>query len=210
MDLAGCNRSERLALVGQLAQLDEPALDTQSLCDAWTVREVLAHLVTPYLSPPAGVVVSAVRRLSFSRAMQEKATEVSSQPIEAQLEALRASADEPFVPPLVGLGAPLTDAVVHGEDIRVPLGLERALPADHARAVLEFGTSWRASPMFIPYRRLAGIRFVATDIGWSTGRGELVEGAAQQVIRAMFGRTGAAQGLSGNGVDVLASRFSGP
>ena len=210
MDLAAFNSAERLALVEQITQLDEADLDAQSLCDAWTVREVLAHLVTPYLSPPADVVASAVRRLSFSRAMADKAVEVSRHPLDDQLEALRASATTPFVPPLLGLGAPLTDAVVHGEDIRVPLGIERAVPPEHLRAVLDFGTSWRASPMFIPYRRLTGIRFEATDIGWSTGRGELVEGKAQQVLRAMFGRSSAATGLSGDGVEVLACRFSGP
>lgn len=209
-DLAACNKVERLALVEDLSQLDESQLDTQSLCHSWSVREVLAHLVTPYLSPPAGVVLAAAKRLSFSGAMEATAIEVSRQPIDTQLDALRASAEQPFVPPLLGLGAPLTDAVVHGQDIRVPLGLERVVPPDHLRAVLEFGTSWRASPMFIGFRKLAGIRFVATDIEWSAGRGELVEGEAQQVMRAMFGRSAAARNLRGDGVELLAARFGAP
>ena len=208
-DLAEYNRTERLALAELLAGLDDRQLDTQSLCDAWRVREVLAHLVTPYLHPPLRVVGGAARHLSFGKAMQAAAAEVRNLPIDRQLEALRASADGPFVPPMLGLGAPLTDAVVHGEDIRVPLGIERTVPPGHLRAVLDFGVSWRASPVFIPWRRLAGIRFSAPDIDWSAGHGELVEGRAQQLVRAMYGRSAAATGLGGDGVEILASRYGG-
>ena len=209
-NLADYNRTERLALAELIAELDERQLDAQSLCDAWCVRDVLAHLVTPYLFPPMRVVGEAARRLSFGKAMQAAASEVRDLPMERQLDALRASADAPFVPPMLGLGAPLTDAVVHGEDIRVPLGIEYRVPPGHLRAVLDFGVSWRASPVFIPYRRLAGIRFASTDIDWSAGRGLTVEGEAQQVVRAMFGRGSAATGLTGDGVGVLSARFGNP
>ncbi|MGI9578993.1 MAG: hypothetical protein ACR2OH_12390, partial [Microthrixaceae bacterium] len=103
---------------------------------------------------------------------------------------------------------PLTDAVIHGEDIRVPLGLQREVPADHLRAVLTFGASWRASPVFVPYRRLSGIRFVASDIGWAHGRGKTAQGDAQQLALAMFGRSTAATGLTGEGVEVLAAGYA--
>lgn len=208
MDLAAFNNIERLALVELLADLDEEQLETQSLCDAWSVRDVLAHLVTPYLYPPSRVVGDALRQRGFAGAMESAATKVREQSLETLLEALRGSAEKPFVPPLLGLGAPLTDAVVHGEDIRVPLGLRREVPADHIRAVLDFGSSWRASPVFVPYRRLSGIRFVASDIGWSTGRGKTVRGDALEVALAMFGRCGAAEGLTGDGPEVLAARYS--
>jgi uncharacterized protein (TIGR03083 family) len=208
MDLASWNETERLGLADLFSELSDEQLGTPSLCSEWTVRDVLAHLATPYLRPPSKVVLEALRRRGFGAAMAAVAAEVSNEPLERQIEALRASATDPFVPPMVGIGAPLTDAVMHGEDIRVPLGIEHDIPAAHARAVLEFGTSWRASPIFLPYRRLDGIRFVATDADWSHGSGLLVQGSAQQVLRAMFGRSAAAEGLTGDGVDVLASRFA--
>jgi hypothetical protein len=60
--------------------------------------------------------------------------------------------------------------------------------------------------VFLPRNRLKGLRLEATDLGWSAGSGAEVRGEAQQVVRAVFGRTSAATGLSGDGAAVLAAR----
>lgn len=52
--------------------------------------------------------------------------------------ALRANADSRFKPPGLGPEAPLTDAVVHGLDIRWPSSLDHDIPETPARVVLEF------------------------------------------------------------------------
>jgi uncharacterized protein (TIGR03083 family) len=205
-DLREANCTERLALADLFASLDETELDTPSLCAGWSVGDVLAHLVTPYLVSPARVVGEAIRRRGFAAAMVAVLGEVHGHSFDEQVEALRAHADRPFVPPLLGLGAPLTDAVVHGEDARVPLGRERDVPGQHLRAVLDFGTSWRASPVFIPRGRLSGLRLVATDLDWSHGSGDEVRGPAVQLVRSLYGRIGAATGIEGPGAATLRAR----
>lgn len=207
-DLAAANRTERAALVELFSSLPEERLAEPSLCAGWDVGDVLAHLVTPYLMAPARVMALAARHGGMPKGMMAAAAEVRTRPLEEQIDALRGSEERPFVPPLIGLGAPLTDAVVHGEDVRVPLGIDRAVPPDTLRTVLEFGMSWRAAPVFIPFRRLNGLRFVATDLEWVGGSGAEVRGPALELVRAMFGRIGAATDLAGDGVEVLADRAS--
>lgn len=204
--LRALNRVERLSLVEMFARLDEGQLNTPSLCSAWTVRDVLAHLVTPKLVSNSDIAKQLLRKPSFSAATVAWSEQVSRYSFDEQLAALRATADDPFVPPLAGLAAPLTDGIIHGEDVRVPLGLHRDVPAEALRASLEFGMSWRAVPTFLPFRRLRGLRFVATDIDWEAGTGAVIEGPAQQLALAIFGRIGAATNLTGEGVELLATR----
>lgn len=205
-ELLEFGRVERLALIDLFASLDDDQLSTPSLCSAWTVREVLAHLATPLLVSNADIARQLLRTPSFRAGTVAWSAQVARHSFDEQLDALRRSADEPFIPPVVGPAAPLTDAIVHGEDVRVPLGLERQVPGESLRASLDFGVSWRAAPIFVPYRRLNGVRFVATDLEWSHGSGAVVEGPAQQLALAVFGRIRATTDLAGDGVDVLAKR----
>ena len=39
-------RAERVALIADLQSVNDPQWSTQSLCVAWTVRDVLAHMTT--------------------------------------------------------------------------------------------------------------------------------------------------------------------
>lgn len=84
---------------------------------------------------------------------------------------------------------PLTDVLVHGQDIAVPLGLERPTPAEAAMAAAS-----RVWPDLYPFRaarRLHGLRFVATDCDWSAGEageGGLVTGPVGVILVALTGR----------------------
>ncbi len=203
------NRVERLALADLFETLDDEQLSTPSLCSAWTVGDVLGHLASPILLPKADIAKQFLRTPSFRSATVAWTEQVQRFPVREQIEALRTSADHPFIPPGAGPVAPLTDAIIHGEDVRVPLGLRRDVPAEHLRPALDFGTSLMAVPFFLPFRRLNGLRLVAGDLGWSHGSGALIEGPAQELALAMFGRVAAAApSLSGPGVEVLARRCS--
>lgn len=204
--LLGYGRVERLALVDLFASLDDAQLATQSLCSEWTVRDVLAHLATPLLVSNADLAKQFLRKPSFRAATVAWAEQVHRFTFDEQLDALRRSADHPFVPPLGGPAAPLTDAIVHGEDVRVPLGLPRDVPADALRASLDFGVGLTAMPVFVPFRRLRGLRFVATDLDWSHGSGALIEGPGLQVALAIYGRIGGTTDLTGDGVATMTAR----
>lgn len=204
--LKDLNRAERLSLVDLFAGLNEEQLSTPSLCSAWTVRDVLAHLASPKLVSNSDIARQLLRKPSFSAATVAWSQQVAQHSFEEQLDALRSTAEDPFVPPLAGLAAPLTDAIIHGEDVRVPLGIGRDVPAGALRATLDFGVSWRATPAFVPFRRFRGLRFHATDIDWTAGSGAPLEGPAQHLALAIYGRIDAATDLTGEGVTILRSR----
>jgi uncharacterized protein (TIGR03083 family) len=55
-------------------------------------------------------------------------------------------------------------------------------------------------------RRIDGLALQATDVDWSHGAGPAVTGPLQSLVLAMVGRRGALIDLSGEGLDLLASR----
>jgi hypothetical protein len=94
--------------------------------------------------------------------------------------------------------------VVHGTDIRRPLGLERSFPIATLVQVAEF---YRRSNLLIgAKKRIAGLTLRASDAGWSTGSGPEVTGPMLALVLAMTGRSVALEELSGPGVEQLAAR----
>jgi hypothetical protein len=77
------------------------------------------------------------------------------------------------------------------------------------RACLDHCTSVTGNLFVIgvPRRRGRNLRLVATDLGWSSGRGPTVEGPAEGVLMAIAGRPTALASLSGDGVPLLAERI---
>lgn len=62
--------TERRRLADELSGLTTEQWNTQSQCDAWTVRDVAAHLVTPFqMSTPKFVFTLIKNRTNFDRTM---------------------------------------------------------------------------------------------------------------------------------------------
>jgi uncharacterized protein (TIGR03083 family) len=98
----------------------------------------------------------------------------------------------------------LGEVIVHGADIRRPLGLAHTPPE---AALVAVAGGWARSNLLIgAKRRIAGVRLVATDSEWSHGDGPAVSGPLLALVLAMTGRTGAHDDLSGEGLALLASR----
>jgi uncharacterized protein (TIGR03083 family) len=198
--------SARRELADVLDTLDDEAWKTQSLCGQWTVRDVVGHLSMPLTTPLPKVLGAVVaNRFNFDRANDKlsKARAAKLSPLEL-VAALRDNAENRFKPPFLGPSAPLAELVVHGSDIRRPLGLPTAIPTQRASAVLDFLAG--APQGFVNKKRLAGLRFEATDIDWSHGEGQLVRGPAEALILALTGRDVALADLEGDGVATLRSR----
>jgi uncharacterized protein (TIGR03083 family) len=198
--------SARRELADYLDTLDEQAWQTQSLCSEWTVREVAGHLSMPLTTSGPRVAMAVVANgFSFNKAnaklSQARAAKLSPKELAA---ALRDKAEHRFKPPFLGPEAPLTDLVVHGSDIRRPLGATVPVPKERATAVLDFLVT--APQGFVHKKRLAGLRFEATDVEWSHGEGQLVRGPAEALILALTGRSVALDDLEGDGVATLRSR----
>jgi hypothetical protein len=54
---------------------------------------------------------------------------------------------------------------------------------------------------------MRGLTLTATDLGWSSGRGPVVEGPGEALLMAVAGRRDAVGELSGPGQPTLAARI---
>ena len=100
--------------------------------------------------------------------------------------------------------AMLGEIVVHGDDIRRPLGLVHQSPE---AALVAVADSWKNSNLLIgSKRRISGLQLRATDVDWVHGSGPPASGPLQSLVLAMTGRKGSHQDLSGEGVSILARR----
>ncbi|WP_218938335.1 maleylpyruvate isomerase family mycothiol-dependent enzyme [Modestobacter altitudinis] len=199
---------ERRAVAELLAGLDAEQLATPSLCAGWDVRTVAAHLVTALTGADRRFVTAALRaRGNLHRANDALAREEARRPVTDLVGRLQRSAGHRVSPPVVGPRGPLTDVLVHGGDMRVPLGLPHDPAADGVRAALDFVTGSRAVG-FVPRARLAGLRLVAEDLDVAHGEGADVRGRGIEVLMAVCGRRALLGTLRGPGVPVLARRLS--
>lgn len=148
--------------------------DTPSLAAGWRVCEVLAHLTMPFAVSMPRMVVGLVRnRGSFDRFADRWARAAAASVPPAEVTAsLRANAAARFTPPGMGPEAPLTDLVVHGLDVRIPLGLPATDIDPAARATALRVLTTRSAPRFgVPADVFGTRRFEATDLDWAHGTG---------------------------------------
>jgi uncharacterized protein (TIGR03083 family) len=196
--------AERSALADDLAGLSDGQWSTPSLCTDWSVHDVVAHLVSAAkMNPPKFFAQFAAAGFNFDRfAGKNVATEGAGGPA-ATLAELRAVQDRTSAPP-----GPkdtwLGEAIVHGEDIRRPLGISRTYPMPAVLRVI--GLYARSNAIIGGKKRVAGVTLKATDADFSVGAGPLVEGPALALALAASGRASALDELSGPGVETLRSR----
>jgi uncharacterized protein (TIGR03083 family) len=186
--------------------LTEDQLEARSLCDAWTVREVLAHLVMPLAIGVGNFLWHLVRaRGALNRASEAVAVELARRPVDELTALLRSGADRHGKAPGVGPMGQMADACLHLRDCARPLALAEDVSLGDWRMVLDWLPS--GVPGLVPKRRLTGLRLVAADQDWSWGSGESIVGPSEALAMAVAGRTVALDDLVGPGVDVLRRRL---
>jgi uncharacterized protein (TIGR03083 family) len=206
-------RAERLALIAFLETLDAEEWGTQSLCGAWTVQAVAAHIAWAPVAGPGQLLPELARaRFRLNKASAQLATSWSQRGPEAILDQLRTNAAANARPRGVPPAAALVDAVVHAIDIQHPLGRTRPIPPEAFRPVADFaiGSRW---PMNISTggsarKRLDGIQLVAEGYNWSYGQGPQVQAAGDAVLRILNGRAVTREELAGQGADQLSARIN--
>lgn len=197
--------AERAALIDDLAGLDDAQWQVPSLCAGWTVHEVAAHLVDSALTTRLGFVLGMVRaRFDFDRQNATGvARELGSSPQDT-LRRLREVAARTSAPP-GSLDTRLVEEVVHGEDIRRPLGIVHAYPADAVVRALRLQA--RTPARFGGAKEIvARARLVPTDADFVVGEGPEVHGPAVSLLLAISGRGVALADLDGPGVAELIAR----
>lgn len=197
--------AERAALAEDLAGLPESAWNTASLCEHWTVHQILGHMVaTAKMTPPRFIAKFAGSGFRFNTMSAKGVAGETAGTPEATLAEFRAHANDSTAPP-GPVDSWLGETIVHATDIRWPLGLARDLPVEAVVRVADF---YKNSNALIGAKtRIAGLTLRATDTDFSTGSGPEVAGPILALVMGMTGRPAALQHLSGPGVDTLATRF---
>jgi uncharacterized protein (TIGR03083 family) len=95
---------------------------TPSLCDGWDVKTVAGHLVSVFSDSFWTFQWTALRRGGVDRAIDHLARRRARLPAPEIAATLRRHAERPLSPPITGPLSGLTDVLVHGGDIRIPLG----------------------------------------------------------------------------------------
>jgi uncharacterized protein (TIGR03083 family) len=199
--------AERGALATDLAELTPAQWDTPSLCVGWTVRDIVAHLsATASLNPATFLVGMAKARFNFDAfANGEIAKHLGASPVATltKFRSLQTSTSAPPGPKTSWLG----EVVIHGADIRRPLGIPHNYRVGAVRQVIDF---YKGSNMLIGSKnRIAGLALYATDHDWQHGPddpGVRVEGPLLSLLLAITGRLTACDDLTGPGVPTLRSR----
>ena len=198
--------AERRRLADHVADLTDEQWATPSLCAAWTVRDVIAHLtVTTRLTVPRLLRAAARARGSFDRMevglAAERAVAYTTVDLVAQLrESAGSTRRFPGSTPM----DPLMDLVVHGQDIARPLGRRYVSPPEVVAACLAYVATNRF--MGGP-RRLSGVRLVSTDTGWTLGDGAELRGPDTDLLLVAAGRRAGLAALDGPGVAVVSERL---
>ncbi|CAM3971144.1 maleylpyruvate isomerase family mycothiol-dependent enzyme [Nocardiopsis tropica] len=196
--------AERAALAADLAGLTDDQWDTPSLCAGLTVREVLAHITAGASDNPVVWFAGVLRnRFDFdANVAQRLAKRLGDDPADTlrQFRAVETSRTKAPIPVVAMLG----ESIVHGEDIRRPLGIVRAYPAEALDRVARF---YAGSDLMLPSAtRANGLRLRATDTDFAVGDGPEVSGPTIALIMALTGRDAYLAELDGPGLPEFAAR----
>ncbi|MGH9042262.1 MAG: maleylpyruvate isomerase family mycothiol-dependent enzyme [Acidimicrobiia bacterium] len=207
MSLKALARDERSDLTAFLATLTAEQWDAPTLCTGWRVRDVVAHMISYDELSLAGLA----GRFAQGRFLPDRVNAVALAGYNTLgpddlLDVLKRHLEPRGLPAAFGGGVALVDGVIHHQDIRRPLGMPRPIPAERLRPVLRGAL---AAPVIRGFWRVRGLRLVATDLDWSTGRGPEVRGPAEALLMTIAGRRGVVEELSGPGQARLAVRIAG-
>jgi uncharacterized protein (TIGR03083 family) len=200
MDMACDERSDLAAFLETLTPLEWNA---PSLCDRWTVKDVVAHVVSYEELTPFGLVKR------FAKGRVVRANEVGVRefaPMSPQelMEFLRRHLRPKGLTAGFGGMIALVDGTVHHQDIRRALGDARTVPVERLERILPLVPT---NPRLGAGRRMRGLRLTATDVAWQHGDGPEVSGTGEALLMAMTGRQDAVNELGGPGQATLAGRI---
>ncbi|MEV0684512.1 maleylpyruvate isomerase family mycothiol-dependent enzyme [Nocardia sp. NPDC050378] len=198
--------TERATLADDLAHLDDDQWHRPSLCGAWTVEDVVAHLTAGASTGRMrwlGSVLAA--RFDFDKHNERRKADHLGATTAETLERFRAIIPSTTAPS-GDTAAWLGEIVVHGQDIRQPLGLTTTPSIESTTAVAEF---FAARDFTVPSHTLVdGLRLEATDGPFTHGAGPLVSGTTIALTMTMAGRAAYCDDLAGPGVPTLRERLA--
>lgn len=197
-------RDERADLAVFLATLTPQQWDTPSLCSGWTVKDVVAHMISYEELGVAGLLKRFVKG-RVVRANEVGVEEFAALSPQQLLEFLGTHLTPRGLTAGFGGMIALVDGTIHHQDIRRSLRQPRTIPADRLTRVLGLVPG---NPRLGAGHRIRGLRLRATDVDWARGHGPEVMGPGEALMMAMTGRQAALADLSGPGRATLAERLA--
>jgi len=205
MDVTSLAALERYQFADLLHGLTKEQWEAPSLCGGWRVREVVAHVITYLDRSPAAFTIALLRhRLHLNRLNAADVHRCSALQPSELIDNVREHATPRGVGAGFGGRIALVECMIHQQDIRRPLDLPRAIPAERIRTALDFA---KIAPLIRGGWYTRGFRLIATDVNWSTGYGPEVRGPGEALLMTMARRPNALSELSGPGVAVLNRRL---
>src|SRR5436189_1337848 len=157
--------AERQALATELGGLAEDQWDTASLCDGWSVRDVLAHMTATGKITPLSFFPKLIGSGFSLNRLQEKDIAVERGTSGADTLQRFAETVSSSKHPPGPVDSWLGEALIHAEDIRRPLGIEHDYATEAAVRVADF---YKGSNLVVgAKKRIAGLRLSATDADWT-------------------------------------------
>lgn len=214
---------ERRALVELLEGLEPERWEHPSLCPGWSVHDVAAHLVdNARTTTPRLLAAMARARFDFDRQNQQGVDRERGADPARTVARLREVAGRTSGPP-APLDSRLVEEVLHGEDIRRPLGYAHRYAPEAVDRSLRYQARTRVG-LGGGRERVVGLTLrpddrepqdrapVAAGAGPPTGEddGPVVTGPALSLLLVVSGRGTALGDLSGPGLDLLRDRVSRP
>jgi uncharacterized protein (TIGR03083 family) len=197
-------RRERDALVEDLRALSPDQWRSATLCGDWDVEEVVAHLgAASRLSFPGWLRSMIGARFDPDVHNRRRLEEFRGSSVEETLE--RFTEVGPIRLPRRESVGGLGEMIVHGEDIRRPLGIQHTADADGLMAVATF---FATKDFAVNSKTLVeGLRLRAVDAEFVAGDGPEVSGRLLDLVMAMAGRHQVFQDLEGDGLAELRRRL---
>ncbi|GAA4894980.1 maleylpyruvate isomerase family mycothiol-dependent enzyme [Actinomycetospora straminea] len=197
---------ERAELADFLAGLTAEQWDAPTLCHRWSVRDVVAHIISyDDLGPTAFVGRFAAGRFNPDQVNQVGVDQYRQLTPDELLAELKGHLHPAGLTARFGGRIGLVDGLIHHQDIRRALRAPRDVPTERLATALPFA---RVAPPIRAFSRVRGLRLVATDVGWTSGKGPVVEGPAEPLLMAMAGRADALDELGGDGLPTLVGRVA--
>ena len=194
--------AERQRLLNDLAPLSDSQWELPSLCHGWTVHDVLAHVVDTARTGKLAFIRTMVRaKGDFDRANEDGVRRRKRDDPQQTLADFREIIELRRIP-IAHRATRLVEAIVHGEDMRRPLGIPGDYPGAGIHEALAYQLRTPAS--FGGSRERAdGCRLIDADTGVSWGEGREVTGKAIDLLLATTDRTIAPGLLTGPGAHRL-------
>lgn len=187
MDIWKTVHVEREALVDDLRDLTNEQWQSPSLCEGWSVHDVVAHLTDDAkATKPAFILSLLAARFDFHRLNQrgvDRERQATGAKTLAAFDAVKQRTTSAPAP----LASRLVEVIVHGEDIRRPLDIEHTYPVEAIAEALRYQVTTSESTGGAK-QKVRGRKLVATDTDGSHGDGPEISAPILELLMCACGR----------------------